>query len=476
MAGAEPDDLPYILDMSARFRIRTSSGQEMEFASLEVFSEFVRLGDLAPDDVVYDAETKEWSSAQTHPVVLQLQLEAEEERAAQAPAEPQPAEPAPTASASPTEILPVVGEAPRSLTMGEIGLDLAPAPSQMTPEQEAAAFVAKMKAERASEVDAPADETIQGFTMDQGGVGDQVVEPPPPRRVEPRPSPIYDEPVRASTPRFEPVPDRAETLVRSRPKREKADSGLSRYAPFVILVLGLGGAAVYFGPELLTSSSSTTQPAPTEPTPSNEPPPEISSDEDAVRRRAQERYLNATQTALRGLDPIPEVWLRGQYLAAPSDYANVRAVWDEYLTTVRDVRAADGQRYEAAYTRALDDARVAAEGRTARLASAMASFEAGAAARARHYDRVERVASAALRGHDALVQAEGTIAYEPAAGQRVSNDPIIEAVGRGPEAQALLERVLDSVLAELQGPGGPGQASNVREWVWTGVLDAVTNP
>ncbi len=52
---------------------------------------------------------------------------------------------------------------------------------------------------------------------------------------------------------------------------------------------------------------------------------------------------------------------------------------------------------------------------------------------------------------------------------------MIEAVGRGPEAQALLNQVLDLMLAEVQGPDGPGQAANVREWVWTGFLEAVTN-
>jgi hypothetical protein len=74
-----------------------------------------------------------------------------------------------------------------------------------------------------------------------------------------------------------------------------------------------------------------------------------------------------------------------------------------------------------------------------------------------------------------LVGAEGTIAYEPASGPAVSADPVIEAVGRGAEAQALLEEVLDMILLELQAPGGAGQAANVREWVWTGFLDAVTN-
>jgi hypothetical protein len=61
--------------MSVRFCISTSQGQEISFASHEMFSEFVRSGDLSPNDVVYNAETKEWSSALTHTVVLQIELD-----------------------------------------------------------------------------------------------------------------------------------------------------------------------------------------------------------------------------------------------------------------------------------------------------------------------------------------------------------------------------------------------------------------
>jgi len=452
--------------MSARFRIRTSSGQEMEFASLEVFSEFVRLGDLAPDDVVYDAETKEWSSALTHPVVLQIQLDAEE--AALAPA-PQPLEAGPE-SATPSADTP----AQEPISIGEIGLDLAPAQSRLTPEQEAAAFVAKMAAERASDLEAPLEQSIQGFTMEQPGLGSQVPEPPPPppRRVEPRPSPLERDPPHRGPVRKESA--RAEPL---RPSKEKRASGVSRYAPFIIVVLALGGVAVYFGPELLRSEAGNgDQPTLDTPPVSDEPPPEIADNEESVRRRAEERFLSATQSALRGLDPIPEVWLRGQYLAAPSDFPNVRTVWEAYLSTIREVRSGDDQRYEAAYVRALDDARVDGAARTLRLASALTDFRAAAPARMRHYDRVEALATAALTGHDALVRAEGTIQYEPASGPRVSNDPVIEATGRGAQAQALLEQVLDQILAQLQGNGGPQEASRVRDWVWTGLLDAVANP
>jgi hypothetical protein len=172
---------------------------------------------------------------------------------------------------------------------------------------------------------------------------------------------------------------------------------------------------------------------------------------------------------------IPDIWLHGSYLAAPSDHAAVRQAWNDVLTLVRQVRAGDNERYRAGYLRALEDARVDPSTRTLRLAAAVAEFQGRVAPRAAHYDRVEALATAALRGHDALVEAEGTIAYEPASRTPVSGDPVIEAVGRNPEAQALLDQVLDMILAELNEPRGPGRAANVDEWVWDGILTAVTN-
>ncbi|MBM4184728.1 MAG: hypothetical protein FJ207_11040 [Gemmatimonadetes bacterium] len=247
--------------MSARFRIRTSSGQEISFASLDVFSEFVRSGDVAPDDVVYDAETKEWSSALTHPVVLQIQLDAEEASKPSGPA------------ASDSDGVP---GAPATLQMQDIGLDLAPAPSQLTPEQEAAAFVAKMEAERAAEIEVGDEAPMQGFTMESGGMGSQVLQPAaPPRRVEPRPAPVerQEPPEYVPEPRYEP-PRREEEPVRSAPpKQRKVGSGAARrYAPFVIIVLVLGGAGVYFGPDLLTSSTGSSD-QPTQDDVATEPAP-----------------------------------------------------------------------------------------------------------------------------------------------------------------------------------------------------------
>lgn len=460
--------------MSARFRIRTKEGQELSFASHEVFAEFVRSGDLSPDDIVYDAETREWSSAQTHPVVLHIQLGANEAR--EAPG----AEERPDAAdgGGPDER---GGEPAQEGRAAAMDLDLAPAPLGLSPEEEAAAFVAKMEAERASEHVFEPDLSLR---MERGSssVVEDLVPPVPPEPEAPsreRRSRARRESLMAPElpERRRTTPREGPTAVPARGRRKPAGTGTAwKIAPVVLLAAAAVAAGIYFGPGLLGPTSGagteTEAEAAVEPPP---PSPEIASTEEAVRARAQERFLTSTRNALRGLDAIPAAWLGGAYLAAPSEYPRVREVWEGYVTTIRDVRARDDERYRAAYLRALDDARVVEGGtRTLRLSGALTAFRADAARRSAHYDRVEALALTAISGHDALVQAEGTIMYQPAAGPALSADPVIEAVGRTTEAQGLLNQVLDAILALLHAEGGPGEASNVREWVWDGLLDAVT--
>lgn len=452
--------------MSARFRIRTPTGQELSFASLDVFREFVRSGDLSPDDVVYDAETKEWSSARTHPVVLEIEMAAEAAAREDAPeASASPPSAAWDAGADPA----VPAEPSPSFQLGDIGLDLAPAPSQLSPEEEAAAFVAKLEAERAADLSRDQDVPIQSFTMDRAAPA-----PAPPAASAPppfTPPPSYEHTPRSfrqervAPPAARPAP----APVGSKP------SPAWKHAPVAILVLLLVGAGVYFGPQLFSPPASEGSDAGTT-TPEPSPPaPVIPATNDAIRGRANERFLSATQVMMRRLEPIPGTWLSGRYLSSPSDFGHVREAWESYLVTIREIRAADEERYRAAYLRALDDAGVRDAARETRLATGMAEFQRTAARRARHYDRVEALATVAISGHDELLAAEGRILYEPATGPRVSNDPVIEAVGRTPADQSLLEEILDAILAELQGAGGAGAAPNVREWVYGGLLDAVTS-
>lgn len=439
--------------MSARFRIRTAQGQELSFASHEMFAEFVRSGELSPDDVVYDAETHEWSSALTHPVVLQIESETD------------PVE------GSETELSEGGDEAGAALaetdhSTEDIGLELAPADYQLSPDEAAAAFVKKMEAERASELEFDDESPLTGLTMEQGSSGlvegiVEEAEPPPPLpapkswRAEPPPPPKSPE--------------------KPKKKRKKSSGAFARYAPLLIVGGVVAAAGVYFGPGLLApSTGEVSDAAPDSATLPPPPQPSIPDTEEALRERAEERFLATTRALLRDMPPIPAIWLDGQYLAGPSDYPEVREAWDGVLTLIRQVRAGDNARYRAGYSRALDDALVEGSTRTLRLAGAVADFQGRVSPRAAHYDKVEALAVAGLRAHDALVEAEGTIAYEPVTGTQVSGDPVIQAVGRDPDAQSLLEQVLDMILAELEEPDGPGRVDNLGEWVWDGILGAVT--
>ena len=125
--------------MSARFRIRTPQGQELSFASEEMFADFVRSGDLSEGDLVYDASTGEWSPALTHSLVLDLQSEPQEASEATEPegaAGPDASGGAPDAPSS-----------SEGAVAGDIGFELAP---EQSPEEASAAFVREMEAERAA--------------------------------------------------------------------------------------------------------------------------------------------------------------------------------------------------------------------------------------------------------------------------------------------------------------------------------------
>ena len=198
--------------MTVRFRIRTPRGQELSFASHEMFAEFVRSGDLSPEDLVYDGDTGEWAPARTHPVVLEIEYEREEQAAETGVAEegksgasgpltaadlgldlaesqPSPEDEEEADTRSPVEGDPEAVFAPEpgssDSTGGEdFGLELAPPAEGLSAEEEAHAFVERMESERATDTDFGVDtEGIEGFKMDDSRVFSDVLgAPPPPTR------------------------------------------------------------------------------------------------------------------------------------------------------------------------------------------------------------------------------------------------------------------------------------------------------
>jgi len=497
--------------MTVRFRIRTSQGQELSFATHEMFEEFVRSGDLAPNDLVYDGETHEWAPARTHPLVLQIEYEADEA----AEAAPRPASTAGggdrgspadggTAEAESAEA-DDEGLVPASDAGNSFGLELAPAAEGRTPEEEAAAFVKRMESERAMERDFGSTRepsSMQGIRMDDAqsfadlvGVRpepDPPPKPPPPRRPEPTRSGRTKE-QRGPARRPDPPRTRSQsTRPRGKPTRPKKKSAVPTVV-LLIVALAAAAAAVYFGTDLLRPQPAPEEPVENaagdplppprpqpepepEPDPVDEPEPVIADTEEAVRERAQERFLGATQALLTDLPPIPDRWLSGDYFLLASEFADVRATWLLYRTTVRDVRAGDGARYRAAYASALDDAGVTApDARARRLQAAIGSFATRAEEVDQHWGRVEALATAAVQSHDALVGAEGLILYDASGSTGRPAGIGAGTSGRDPDTAILLDQVVDLLGRALDADGrGPREGANVREWVWDGFLDVVT--
>ena len=254
--------------MAVRFRIRTSAGQELSFASEDTFEEFVRSGDLSPDDLVYDGETGSWSPARTHPIVLDIEYarEAEEEAAAKAAAD---VDSAASESASDSDAAAESdgdegdadagsagedGEEPDSSSAHDFGLELAPV-EELSPEEAARAFVEKMEAEREADLDyVPTEQTVGGFTaQDSSTLADMLV-PAPEAPPEPKaPAVPVPPPPRREAPRRRESPQRRERGTETRaPARgvglEKAAAsasgpGILGRVKGVLLLLGLVGAA-----------------------------------------------------------------------------------------------------------------------------------------------------------------------------------------------------------------------------------------
>lgn len=487
----------------------------MSFASREAFEDFVRAGDLSPDDLVYDGETGSWSSALTHPLVLELQYE--EEAAAEAAA-------AQAASAADgdgggeedhgSEPLGTVehdGDGDPSHPDGDggeegLGLSLAPARAVEPKARDDSADSSLPEIERPvvmpsrpldvedsdeGGTDGGEDPTVEGddpvphegapeLDVGTGGMGLGVT-------MENRGSlgEMLSTPTTGAEPEAERPKPAAKPKARPTPAAARKESGgIGRWiaAAAVVGVLGAGG---YFGLTGMGNEAAQPsdgmveqEPAPVEVEPEPEPPPPqptIATSEAAVQERARERYLTGSQAVLRDLEPIPPEWATAEYFASPSSYPEIPGLWEPYITAMQLFRAGDRERYTTAFEAALDDAAIRGEQRAERAGRAMARFDAGAAARAAHFDRVVALASAAIQSHSALVEAEGLILIDPSGPIGIQSGIGRGAYGRDPDSQLLLDQVVEVLNETLRADGaGPVQGVNVREWVWSGFLDAVT--
>ncbi|MEX2467250.1 MAG: hypothetical protein WD995_10085 [Gemmatimonadota bacterium] len=457
--------------MSARFRIRTPQGQELSFGSEEMFADFVKSGELSSGDLVYDATTGEWSPALTHSLVLEFQSGGDDRSSEGEDAHvSEPGSEALSGGGEET-VTPSESGAPTD-DGADLGFQLAP---EQTPEEAAAAFVKEMEAEREAEFERRQE--LKGLKSDESGTGllREIERTPPEPPSGQTPSRGQDawsgEDARAPESTYEaPAPRRKSARRASSPRRR--GRGISGRFVFWALTFGVVGVGVLLGPDLIALAGVNTEGADVGEVDTGAPI--LPDTEEALRARADVRFLSRVLQSFAALPAIPNTWLDGRYLANASEYPGVRAAWVAYLEAIRRVRVDEDEYYSAAYLSALDDARVTGATRTLRLASALSRFESEGAERQAHYDRVAELATAAIDLHDLLVEREASITYEPAVGTRISADPILQAAGTDPETQQLLEAALDRVLDALsERQVGPVEASRVPDWMFEGLRDVV---
>lgn len=404
--------------MEARFRIRTPEGHELEPRSLEIFSEMVRSGVIRPRDQVFDALTGRWVAAGEHPMVRLFK--------------------------DPLVLDPDPADEPLSLALA--------APSGPSHEEAEAAFIRRMEEERRNDPErVPLALELPLFAGDSSA-----------REHAPDAAGVRtDEGVRTDAGGSEPFPG----MVVLAPPRRRARRSLLRWD-----AVALAGAASAFLALLVVvvSLRAPDSPAATLAAAPGAPAAAVRA-EGEVREGARAGFL-ARVAGLRdeaGLGQVPAAWLEGWYLADAAARPEVRSYWEGVGAWIAGVERAEDEIYREAWLESAGGLGLAGPVRSLRLATALEDFAAGAQVRAEHYARVRELAAAAVALHDVLLELSGRVTYEPQRGRGVSADPVLEAAGTDPAAQALLEAALDRVLAALKGPGGdaPGERARMAAWM-----------
>lgn len=430
--------------MDARFRVRTREGKQIEPKTFEAFAEMVRSGVLRAEDKVFDALTGDWVPAGAHPMVQLLR-------------DPLASDPD--------------GMAPAGFDAGDdaLNLDLVQTPST-SPEDAAREFIEKMEAERLSDPEVapiahemPLDlkptgaspagtrsETTSSFAA-------EVEAPMTIRRSD------------ASVQVGAPLAPRRERTPWRRTSRKSVLLG-----GFVVALVGIsaGTARTWIRAGEATSAIAV-QSGGAPPVSADRAPRPIPASEEDIRALASIRFLSAVDDLRQELDvgDIPQSWLEGRYLSAPADFPEVRAFWEHYLAYVEAARAGEARLYRSAYLEAATRSGISGPVRSLRLASALEDFEAHRKDRAQHYDQVRDLVLASLALDDRLRELNGRVSYEPARGNKLSADPVVEAAGKDVAAQEALEQSLDEVLQAVAAAGaiGVGDRNALALWLVKGL-------
>lgn len=437
--------------MTPRFRIRVAGRDEFALDTLDAFVQKVQEGDVGPDDLVFDELTGEWVPARSHPA---YRLSGDP-LVTQDGGDPGASEQ--DASGAEATEGPVDGAEADEASMQLVDVE------EASPEEEAREFIARMEQERrAEEEDAPSlgrDMTLVGRESDTlSGI------------MPPSTPPRGPESSGRSAPAAPPFNTSTAAMRAKRPGRP-ARRRWGRWAwwagVFAVLCVGLAATATVAWSALRSGGWLSGRGVDAD---TREARPVVTT-EASVRESAFEGFVKSVER-LRvdmGVGAVPSIWLEGRYLADPSVYPQVKEYWERYLRFVESAHQSEVELYRNAYLEVADRAGIGGPMRSLRAAGAASDFEADSAARDSLYAQVRKLATEALSLNATLVALKGRVSYEPSRGERLSADPVIEAAGTDPEAQAELEQALDRVLvaiAPLQNGETSREGARARAPTW----------
>ena len=323
----------------ARFRVRTREGREFTPGSLAAFARLVDDGEISEEDLIYDALTGEWAPARAHPVSFMVDLGASTEE--------QPGLAPPRRPRARAEVRSDDGpSADLYLPLG-----LADAPSSDTV---AAAFMARMQAERESDPSRPSAD-LNGLHVVLGNVdGSAAHFVSRANPVSVQPTPWVARPLSGS--------------VGAEPVR-----GRSLWMVTVLMCVTAGVAAPSMRKMAeVTRVESCDRPALSVRT------PHVSQLEEDTRVRTRAASLKEARSLVNqlGVTAIPDVWLSGAYLANAVAFPETKTAWRGYLDFVRAQRASGETTYREAYLAELEAEGIAGPLRSLRIAGAMRDFRA----------------------------------------------------------------------------------------------------
>ncbi len=454
--------------MRFRFRYLDPNGSEVQVENIEGLRERLDSGDVTPDTLLHDALTGEWAPLRAHAVGRLLH-----DLGAGAPDAPVK-EPSPPDD-RPKEEKGAAPPAAGSLDLpGLDDLSLTLSPEHVSPSAEDT--VRELLKERERERDGgggPAG-VATPEPWHGGVVVEHVVEP----SASDAPAAFPASPTGASAPRDAARRESrspARVPVMPPPRRHRRGGGRLMVAAGSAGLLALLVYAVAWSDDGPATPAEVAVKAPSvlsASSPASEPVRAASllGSSEKVALGDMVEALDSVRRA-RDLQNVPTNWLDGIYLANASHYPEVRAYWERYQRFVDDVQQTDTALFRQSFVRRLEAEGVRGPMVSMRLARAIQAFDASQPRRDTIYAAMEELAGTSLELHDLLVEREADIHYAPVLPDRVSRDPVVEAVVDDPALHDHMWTLLDRIFKDLSvlNGGAPG----TRDALTTRALEGI---